>query len=110
MATASPNTEFAARQGFQLIDNVEVEIGGQCIDKHYGEWMDIWAQLSHSRSKLRQLNRLVGGAGDVKIKTNYMYHYNSGFAKTQVLHFLLLHFNITKLRSMFNLSNHILKN
>ena len=73
MAAATANTAFAARQGFQLIDNVEVEIGGQCIDKHYGEWMDIWAQLSHSRSKLRQLNRLVGGAGDVGGLGNKLY-------------------------------------
>ena len=55
----------AGREGFQIIDYIEVEIGGQCIDKQYGEWMDIWAQLSHENSKLRQLNRLIGGGGDV---------------------------------------------
>jgi len=29
-----------------FIDNVEVEIGGQTIDKHYGHWMEAWAELT----------------------------------------------------------------
>ena len=67
------NLTNAGREGFQIIDYIEVEIGGQCIDKQYGEWMDIWAQLSHEKSKLRQLNRLVGGGGDVAGLTKKLY-------------------------------------
>jgi len=37
--------------GHALIDYVELEIGGQLIDKHYGEWMEIWTQLSYDESK-----------------------------------------------------------
>ena len=32
--------------GHSLIDNVELEIGGQKIDKHYGHWMETWAELT----------------------------------------------------------------
>jgi hypothetical protein len=32
--------------GEQLIAQVEVEIGGQRIDRHYGDWMHIWNQLT----------------------------------------------------------------
>jgi hypothetical protein len=32
--------------GNAMIKKAEVEIGGQLIDRHYGEWMDIWTQLS----------------------------------------------------------------
>jgi len=32
--------------GNALIKEVELEIGGQLIDKHYGEWMNIWTELS----------------------------------------------------------------
>jgi hypothetical protein len=32
--------------GEQLISQVEVEIGGQRIDRHYGDWMHIWNQLT----------------------------------------------------------------
>ena len=32
--------------GHKLIKEVEIEIGGQLIDKHYSEWLDIWADLT----------------------------------------------------------------
>jgi len=32
--------------GEQLISQVEVEIGGQRIDRQYGDWMHIWNQLT----------------------------------------------------------------
>ena len=50
------------RWGFQLIDYIELEIGGQLIDKQYGEWMDIWAQLSSSTEEWTKLNRIVDGS------------------------------------------------
>ena len=32
--------------GANQIDNVVVEIGGQQIDKHFGHWMEVWAELT----------------------------------------------------------------
>ena len=32
--------------GSAIIDNVILEIGGQEIDKHYGHWMETWAELT----------------------------------------------------------------
>ncbi len=46
--------------GFKLIEYVEVEIGGQVIDKHYGEWMALWCDLSHTKDQLEMLQRMVG--------------------------------------------------
>ena len=37
---------YAALYGLKAIKYVELEIGGQKIDKHYGEWMYIWNELS----------------------------------------------------------------
>ena len=34
--------------GHAMIDYVELEIGGQRIDKHYGHWMECWAELTES--------------------------------------------------------------
>ena len=34
-----------------MIKEVEVEIGGQCIDKHYGDWMNFWTDLTHPIDK-----------------------------------------------------------
>ena len=32
--------------GSALIDNVECEIGGQLIDRHYGHWLEVWSELT----------------------------------------------------------------
>jgi len=37
---------FWARLGSKNIDHIDLEIGGQRIDQHYGEWMDIWNDLT----------------------------------------------------------------
>jgi hypothetical protein len=37
--------------GFGMLNYIELEIGGQCIDKHYGEWMTIWADLTHTHTQ-----------------------------------------------------------
>ena len=34
--------------GEKLINFVEIQIGGQPIDKHYGEWLHIWNQLTNT--------------------------------------------------------------
>ena len=46
--------------GHQLIKNVEVEIGGQRIDKHYGEWLHLWNELSQQPGLQSGYARMVG--------------------------------------------------
>tara|TARA_B110000908_G_scaffold141230_1_gene168742 strand:- start:890 stop:2353 length:1464 start_codon:yes stop_codon:yes gene_type:complete len=45
--------------GLRLIDYVEIQIGGQIIDRHYGEWMDIWTQLNYSAAKYEMFKTLM---------------------------------------------------
>jgi hypothetical protein len=49
------------RLGHQIIEYVEVEIGGLVIDKHYGVWMDIWTQLTHTYQDMNKLSGLLSG-------------------------------------------------
>jgi hypothetical protein len=46
--------------GEQLIAQVEVEIGGQRIDRQYGDWMHIWNQLTLSKEQERGYYKMVG--------------------------------------------------
>ncbi len=46
--------------GHALIKSVEVEIGGQRIDKHYGEWMHIWNELTQSPGHKNGYAAMVG--------------------------------------------------
>jgi len=45
--------------GFDILNYTEIEIGGQIIDKHYGEWMTIWCDLTHTLDKKSVLNRMM---------------------------------------------------
>jgi len=49
--------------GLRLINYVEIEIGGQKIDKHYSHWLYIWNELSLPVSKRSGYNEMVGAAG-----------------------------------------------
>ncbi len=46
--------------GEQLISMVEVEIGGQRIDRQYGDWMHIWNQLTLTAEQEHGYNKMVG--------------------------------------------------
>ena len=51
--------------GLRLIDYVELEIGGQKIDKQYSHWMYVWNELSLPTSKREGYKKMVGGEGGV---------------------------------------------
>ena len=46
--------------GEQLISQVEVEIGGQRIDRQYGDWMHIWNQLTLTSEQQKGYHKMVG--------------------------------------------------
>ena len=46
--------------GEQLISQVEVEIGGQRIDRQYGDWMHIWNQVTMSAAQQRGYWKMIG--------------------------------------------------
>ena len=50
--------------GLRLIDYVELEIGGQKIDKQYSHWMYIWNELSLPKGKQAGYKNMVGGNGN----------------------------------------------
>ena len=59
--------------GEQLISEVEVEIGGQRIDKQYGDWMHIWNQLTMTSEQERAYNAMVGQTTQLTYLTNPKY-------------------------------------
>jgi hypothetical protein len=46
VAAGAHTADACANPGSAMIDNVEVEIGGQRIDRHYGHWLENWAELT----------------------------------------------------------------
>jgi len=73
--------------GHALIQSAEIEIGGQKIDKHYGEWLDIWDELTQSSEKADGYNAMVGkeltphtGGEYLYIPLQFWFNRNPGLA------------------------------
>jgi hypothetical protein len=56
--------------GEQIINQVEIEIGGQRIDRQYGDWMHIWNQLTMSTEQQRGYYKMVGNTMDLTYVTH----------------------------------------
>jgi hypothetical protein len=56
----SNNVALVPNFGQKLLKTVELEIGGQRIDKHYSEWLYIWNELSLPAGKRSGYNTMVG--------------------------------------------------
>ena len=58
----SASQQWTDYVGLALINNVELEIGGQRIDKQYGDWMYIWNELSLNYGKRTGYRSMVGAS------------------------------------------------
>jgi hypothetical protein len=56
--------------GLRLINYVEIEIGGQKIDKHYSHWMYVWNELSLPYAKKEAYKTMVGANNKLEVLTN----------------------------------------
>jgi hypothetical protein len=46
--------------GIALINYIEFEIGGTIIDRHYGDWLNIWNELTISGGQKHGYNKMIG--------------------------------------------------
>lgn len=46
--------------GHYIIDNVYIKINDQIIDRQYGEWLEIWHELTKQKNKENGYNKLIG--------------------------------------------------
>ena len=68
--------------GEQLINLVEVEIGGQRIDRQYGQWMHIWNQLTMTKEQEVGYNKMIGHTTALTYLTNPAYQDLDGVCST----------------------------
>lgn len=62
-----PNTRFRWLNyvGHRLLKQVEIEIGGSRIDRQYGDWMQIWTQLTQPLGTQVSFDDMVGNSADL---------------------------------------------
>ena len=78
----------AVTEGSDIVSEVELEIGGQRIDRHYKEWMQIWEELSTPESKaigLKSMKCDIGtsgttGVGMLQVPLEFWFCRNPGLA------------------------------
>ena len=56
--------------GEQLVAQVEVEIGGQRIDRQYGDWMHIWNQLTMTAEQETGYFKMIGNVTQLTFITD----------------------------------------
>jgi hypothetical protein len=57
--------------GHNIIKRVDLEIGGQLIERHYSEWLEIWSELTMTESERKNYNPLIGKYNsDFSLETN----------------------------------------
>ena len=74
-------------KGSNIVSEVELEIGGQRIDRHYEEWNNIWNELSTPESKAIGLKSMQGDIGSAttgvnmtQVPLNFWFCRNPGLA------------------------------
>lgn len=61
METETTHFQYVDRVGHALIQSVELEIGGQRIDKHYGDWLEIFNELSVNKGHKDGYSAMING-------------------------------------------------
>ena len=67
---ASCYARWLDNPGHQLISMVEVEIGGQRIDRQYGDWMHIWNQLTLTSEQEDGFHKMIGNTTQLTFLTD----------------------------------------
>ena len=69
------NVSWVNKLGHSLIKSVEVEIGGSQIDKQYGEWLDVWKELTDNPSEKSSV-KSTNNVGKKKKRHHKKFMYN----------------------------------
>ena len=90
--------------GHWLVKQVEVEIGGQMIDRQYGEWMYIWNELTLPAGKKTGYGEMIKtfSSSDTDTSANVYVPLEFWFCRNIGLALSLIVYNITKLKSILH--------
>lgn len=66
----NPNIKFAwiKKIGHAIMEDIEIRIGGQKIDRQYGDWLNIWHELSRNQDVEEIYNKMIG---NIESLTNF---------------------------------------
>ena len=62
---ANKKWAWVSKLGHALLKNVELNIGGTQIDKHYGDWLNMWYELSRNIAHDRGYDKMIGNTNEL---------------------------------------------
>jgi hypothetical protein len=77
------NFAWVKKIGLALISYVEIEIGGYIIDRHYGDWLNIWNEITRNKSTYKSYNNMIGNIPEL---------YNYSQTKSSIILYIPLSF------------------
>ena len=77
---AEGNPKNANNVGHAALAEVEVEIGGQRIDKHYSQWLDVWADLTVPEGKKNGYEVMIDSGETLYVPLQFWFCRNPGLA------------------------------
>ncbi len=91
--TSAANKEFAWVNKIGLALIYFIEIGGSVIERHYGDWINIWMEMTISTGHRPGYNKMIGNTPELtefsktKKSTKLYIPLIFGFVKIQDLHY-----------------------
>lgn len=58
---------WTPKVGHAMIKTVELNIGGTTIDKHYGDWMNVWYELARKFAHDRGYDQMIGNTAELTV-------------------------------------------
>lgn len=65
VASGANEWGYVRRVGLALVQHYKIEIGGSKIDEQYGDWLNIWYELSHKVGQERGFSKMVGDVSEL---------------------------------------------
>ena len=60
---------WCRRPGHAILNYIECTVGGSQVDKHWGQWYDLWYELTHTVDQERGYNKMVGDVTELTTVT-----------------------------------------
>jgi hypothetical protein len=64
-ASGTNKVAWVQRVGHALINSVELQVGGTTVDKHYGDWLNVWYELARNWAHDRGYDRMIGNTAEL---------------------------------------------
>ena len=63
--SARSNWGWVSKLGYAMIESCKIEVGGSKIDEQYGDWLNVWNELTRNISHDRANNAMIGNVSEL---------------------------------------------